>query len=278
MSGSAGEGQGRNDHGDKRVGDAAARAHRQADGGARQQTGKCKRAAQGAAGDDEARCRDRPACGRSDARREGDPAQVEHRFPPLDRGEIAQFEARHPIGTKARLGPGARAAYRAGSAGRRRHGTAARSRRGVELGARKTERSTGIELAIPIHPDAARDHRRDAEWASDVPCHGVRQAIHVAGFGNWFRDQCDMAGLPHCSFHGLRKSVSVRLAEAGCTPHEIAAITGHASLKEIVRYTKTADRKRLAAAAMEKVAGERSTAKLSNLSDGLTKTEESSGN
>jgi hypothetical protein len=50
----------------------------------------------------------------------------------------------------------------------------------------------------------------------------------------------------------LRKAASVRLAEAGCTPHEIAAITGHASLKEIVRYTQTADRKRLAAAAMEK--------------------------
>jgi hypothetical protein len=45
----------------------------------------------------------------------------------------------------------------------------------------------------------------------------------------------------------------VRLAEAGCSPHEIAAITGHASLEEIVRYTTTVDRKRLACAAMEKV-------------------------
>ena len=34
---------------------------------------------------------------------------------------------------------------------------------------------------------------------------------------------------------------------------EIAAITGHASLKEIVRYTQTADRKRLARAASEKM-------------------------
>jgi hypothetical protein len=32
-------------------------------------------------------------------------------------------------------------------------------------------------------------------------------------------------------------------------PHEIAAITGHASLKEIVRYTNTVDRKGLARAA-----------------------------
>ena len=35
-----------------------------------------------------------------------------------------------------------------------------------------------------------------------------------AGFGNWFREQCDMANLRHCSFHGLRKAASVRLAEA----------------------------------------------------------------
>src|SRR5262245_47538092 len=46
---------------------------------------------------------------------------------------------------------------------------------------------------------------------------------------------------------------AMRPGRVGCTPHEIAAITGHASLKEIVRYTKTADRKRLAASAMEKV-------------------------
>ncbi len=75
----------------------------------------------------------------------------------------------------------------------------------------------------------------------------------VASFGNWFREQCNMANLRHCAFHGLRKAASVRLAEAGCTPHEIAAITGHASLKEIVRYTATADRKRLAASAMAKM-------------------------
>ena len=75
----------------------------------------------------------------------------------------------------------------------------------------------------------------------------------VAGFGNWFREQCDMANLHHCTFHGLRKVASVRLAHAGCTPHEIAAITGHASLKEIERYTKTVERKRLAQSAMEKV-------------------------
>ena len=52
---------------------------------------------------------------------------------------------------------------------------------------------------------------------------------------------------------GLRKAAARRLAEAGCTEHEIAAITGHASLREVARYTKAADQKKLATSAMEKV-------------------------
>ena len=60
----------------------------------------------------------------------------------------------------------------------------------------------------------------------------------AAGFGNWFLEQRNDAGLPHCSAHGLRKAAARRLAEAGCTEHEIAAITGHASLREVARYTK----------------------------------------
>ena len=58
--------------------------------------------------------------------------------------------------------------------------------------------------------------------------------------------------LRHCSAHGLRKAAARRLAEAGCTAHEIAAITGHASLEEIEHYTKAVDQQKLAASAMEK--------------------------
>jgi integrase len=37
--------------------------------------------------------------------------------------------------------------------------------------------------------------------------------------------------------HGLRKAAARPLAEAGCTTHEIAAITGHKTLSEVERYT-----------------------------------------
>ena len=62
-----------------------------------------------------------------------------------------------------------------------------------------------------------------------------------------------MANLRHCSAHGLRKAAARRLAEAGCSEHEIAAITGHASLAELRVYTRAVNQKRLAVAAMAKV-------------------------
>jgi integrase len=40
------------------------------------------------------------------------------------------------------------------------------------------------------------------------------------GFGNWFRQRCDEAGLPHCSAHGLRKAAAARLAELGAGESE----------------------------------------------------------
>jgi integrase len=70
-------------------------------------------------------------------------------------------------------------------------------------------------------------------------------------FYNWFVECVEKAGIePGLSPHGLRKATARRLAEAGCTPHQIASITGHQSLKEVERYTRAADQKRLAAAAV----------------------------
>jgi site-specific recombinase XerD len=63
---------------------------------------------------------------------------------------------------------------------------------------------------------------------------------------------CDEAGLPHgISVHGLRKAAARRLAEAGASVNVIAAITGHASLREVQRYTAAADQARLARSGIE---------------------------
>jgi integrase len=68
-----------------------------------------------------------------------------------------------------------------------------------------------------------------------------------------FRNWCDAAGLPkRCKVHGLRKAACRRLAEHGCSEREIMAISGHATSKEIARYTKAADQARLARNALAK--------------------------
>ncbi|WP_215755322.1 tyrosine-type recombinase/integrase [Acetobacter sp. P5B1] len=55
-----------------------------------------------------------------------------------------------------------------------------------------------------------------------------------------------------CSPHGLRKAAGRRLAEAGCTPHQIASILGHKTLSETMRYTQSARQKTLAQQAIGK--------------------------
>ena len=74
----------------------------------------------------------------------------------------------------------------------------------------------------------------------------------ASGFGNWFRRRCNEAGLAHCSAHGLRKAAAARLAELGAGESEIMAVTGHTTSKEVVRYTRGARQRVLAAKAMSR--------------------------
>src|SRR5262249_32007794 len=71
-----------------------------------------------------------------------------------------------------------------------------------------------------------------------------------AGFGNWFRDRCNEAGLSDCSAHGLRKMGATRLAENGATEDQLMAIFDWSSPAVARLYTKKASKKKLAASAM----------------------------
>jgi hypothetical protein len=60
-----------------------------------------------------------------------------------------------------------------------------------------------------------------------------------------------------------------RLAEAGCSANEIASITGHATLDESRRYTKAAEQKKLARAAINRLVNQPEAIKVPNLEPGL---------
>ena len=163
--------------------------------------------------------------------------------------EIAQFEAHHPIGTKPRLAF-ALLLYTA----QRRSDVVRMGRQHIKDGVLMVkQQKTGATLAIPVHPhlqavlDATPgEHLTFLVTATGKPYGGNAFTEH---FRNW----CDAAGLPQrCKPHGLRKAACRRLAEAGCSANEIMAISGHATMKELVRYTAAADQARLARNAMAK--------------------------
>lgn len=56
-----------------------------------------------------------------------------------------------------------------------------------------------------------------------------------------------------CRFSGLRKVAGRRLAEAGCTSKEIAALLGHRTLSEVNIYTRSADQLRLSDTAIQRL-------------------------
>jgi integrase len=115
-----------------------------------------------------------------------------------------------------------------------------------------SQQKTGARIDIPIHPELARALEAVPKTNLTFLMTERGAPFSDAGLGNWFRRTCNAAGLPQCSIHGLRKAACRRLAEAGCSEKQIAAISGHASLSEVARYTKQADRRRLADQALER--------------------------
>jgi len=161
--------------------------------------------------------------------------------------EIAQFEERHPIGTKARLAF-ALLLYTA----QRRSDVVGMGRRHVRNGTIAVrQQKTGTMLQIPVHPKLREALGATFDKHLTFLVTEFGKPFSFAGFGNC--DRCAEVGLPkECSAHGLRKAACRRLAEAGCTAHQIRAISGHASLREVERYTKAADQAELARQAFEK--------------------------
>ncbi len=65
------------------------------------------------------------------------------------------------------------------------------------------------------------------------------------GASQWFAAQARKVGLIGLTSHGLRKSRMILHAENGASSKEIAAWSGHETLKEIERYVRGADRRKL---------------------------------
>jgi integrase len=164
--------------------------------------------------------------------------------------EVEQFEARHPIGTKARL-----ALALLLFLGVRRSDV-------VTLGPQNVQ---GDEIRMV--PKKTMYRRRDWSYKPILPelaqiiaattptgtktflVNGYGRPFTAAGFGNWFRDRCNEAGLPHCSAHGLRKAGASIAADRGATDRQLMALYDWTSEQQATKYVQAANRRRLAARA-----------------------------
>jgi integrase len=166
--------------------------------------------------------------------------------------DIAAFEAAYPVGTKQRLALALLL------------GTALRACDVVRIGRmhirngvlRITQQKTGRPVAIPITSELANIINASAPSEHlTFLINDIGRSFTAHYFSKQFICWCERIGLKGLSAHGLRKAVCRRMAEAGCSANEIAAITGHATLEEVARYTRAADQERMARNAIRRMGG-----------------------
>lgn len=162
-------------------------------------------------------------------------------------GELQGFEKRWPIGTRERL------AYTLLLYTTQRGGDVTRMNRADLMNGELhvIQEKTGVELYLPFVPEIQR--ALAAYPAKGLTLFGQINGKPMTrpGLTKFMKVAAKKAGLPpKCVPHGLRKAGMRRLAEAGKSVNQIAAVSGHKSLREVQRYTDAADQRQLARDAM----------------------------
>ncbi len=164
--------------------------------------------------------------------------------------EVEAYEKCHPEGTKARLAlaillyAGVRRSDAVQIGRQHVRGSTLRFRQ--HKGRNRYPMTVEVPILAPLAAAIAAGPTGDLKFL--VTESG--KPFSIAGFGNWFRDRCDQAGLPQCSAHGLRKAGATRAAENGATAHQLMSMYGWKTLQEAEHYTKAAERRKLAASGM----------------------------
>lgn len=169
--------------------------------------------------------------------------------------DIAQYRGRWPLGTKPRLAM----ELVLWTGARRKDAHVMAPPKNGRIG--ETASKTGKEMDVKVAPKLQ-------EAIDAMPAVGITTLLvteygkpfTVAGFGNWFKDQCRKAGLPQCSLHGLRKALARRAADLEVSQQGLKALGQWSSDSEVRIYVEGANRRRLAESALDEViAWERET-------------------
>ncbi len=164
--------------------------------------------------------------------------------------EVAQFIERHPIGTKPYLALCLLLFTGARKGDVVKFGRQHTWRGLLRFVPSKTKHVRADVSEKPILPPlaAAIESTPTGDLTFLVTRYG--KPFTAKGFGNWFRDRCNEANLPHCAAHGLRKAGATILAENGATTAQLMAVYDWSTAAQAEVYIRAANRTRLAGQAM----------------------------
>ena len=120
---------------------------------------------------------------------------------------------------------------------------------------KKTANSTGKTVSMPVLPVLLDTLTATTHGLETYLVTQFGKPFTAAGFGNWFKERCREAGLPHCTPHGLRKIGAVRAAENGATEKQMMALFGWSTSRLAAFYAEMANDKKLAAASVHMLIG-----------------------
>jgi integrase len=163
--------------------------------------------------------------------------------------ELKKFEDRWPLGTRERLAYALllHTAQRVGDVSKMRRQDIANGELYI------LQQKTGIELYLPVLPELELALKAYPAIGLTLIGTETGKPMTSVGLSAFMRRAIEKAGLPgRCRPHGLRKARLRRLAEEGASASQIAAWSGHRTLKEVSRYTAAADQRRMARDAMKK--------------------------
>jgi integrase len=177
---------------------------------------------------------------------------------------IAQYEAHHPIGSKARL---CMALARFTGAGRTELTRIGPQHVRVEIDPQQAlptlmdvidipaRQKTGVAATLPLHPELkAIIAATPLTGFATLLVTKTGKPYSPSDLSDQFRKWCDDAKVPpQYSLHGLRHTMGDTLAENEATLNEIASVLAHASPRSAMHYTQGADRKKMARKAMARI-------------------------
>jgi integrase len=120
-----------------------------------------------------------------------------------------------------------------------------------------TQQKTGGDVDLPVLEELARELALAPKDSLAFILTEYGKTFSQKGYGNWFNDKCRKAGLVDRTAHGIRAGAATIAANNGASVHQLMSMFGWLSESMAIRYTRSANRKKLADSGMKLIRLER---------------------